>query len=177
MQVLRRFKRPNVASMIVLAVVALALAIGGTATAAKLITSKNIKNGTIKAVDISTSAKQSLRGQKGNTGPQGPQGAQGPAGPSAVARITVVDSPQAAFGPTDVVMSAIAFCPAGQLAVSGGGVSISDEELAATQATDSRDGWFVIGVDETDDGGEYVQARALCAPAGVAVAASGSSRE
>jgi hypothetical protein len=51
----------------------------GTATAASLITSADIKNGTIQAKDISKKAKRAL---KGNAGPQGPQGATGPQGPS-----------------------------------------------------------------------------------------------
>jgi hypothetical protein len=84
-----------------------------------------------------------------------------------------VNSAQITFG-LDVVKGATAFCPAGQRVVSGGGVSISDEQLAASQATADRTGWFVIGVDAYDDGGEYVQAQALCAPAGVAVASSAS---
>jgi hypothetical protein len=56
--------------------------------------------------------------------------------------------------------------------ISGGGVSISDEQLALSMATSDRSGWYVIGVDLYDGGGEYVQAQALCAPAGTAVAAS-----
>ena len=57
-----------------------AVAIGGTATAAKLITSKDIKNGTIKAADLSKSAKKALRGKRGATGAQGLPGATGPTG-------------------------------------------------------------------------------------------------
>ena len=73
-------------------------------------------------------------------------------------------------------MSAIAFCPAGQRAVSGGGTNIADEQLAETQPTDDRSGWGVIGVDLVDSGGEYVQATAVCGPAGTAVAASSRAR-
>lgn len=76
------------------------------------------------------------------------------------------------YGPSDIVQSALPFCPAGQRALSGGGVNIGDEQLTASSPTNDRSGWFVIGVDLTDNGGEYVQARALCAPAGQAVAAS-----
>ena len=45
-----------------------------SATAAFVVTSKNIKNGTIQTVDISAKAKRAL---KGNRGPQGFQGAPG----------------------------------------------------------------------------------------------------
>ena len=64
------------------------LAAVGTATAASLITSadiknntvqsKDIKNRTIQTKDMSGAAKRAL---KGNTGPQGLQGPQGPIGP------------------------------------------------------------------------------------------------
>jgi hypothetical protein len=55
--------------------------------------------------------------------------------------------------------------PTGQRVVSGGGASISDEQIAITQATSDRTGWLVAGIDLYDDGGEYLQAQALCAPA------------
>jgi hypothetical protein len=161
-----------------LAVVLFALS-GGVATAGKLITSKDIKNGTISTADLSTSAKRSLRGvtgPRGAAGSPGPQGPQGPAGPSAVGAITTIKSAQVPFGPRDVVMGAVAMCPAGQKALSGGGISVSDQELAASEPTNDRSGWFVIGIDLTENGGEYVQATALCAPAGQAVAASAPSR-
>ena len=168
---MHRFKRPNLATIIVAALAILALG-GGTASAAKLITGKQIKNGSIGTTDLSGSAKSAL---KGNSGPQGPQGPQGPAGPSVVGQSTLVRSAEVPFGP-DVVKSAIAFCPAGHRVVSGGGVSISDEQVAASVPTLSRDGWGVIGVDEIDNGGEYVQAYAICAPAGQAMAASVTSK-
>ena len=59
---------------------ALFVALGGTATAARLITSKDIKNGTIKTVDMSPSAKRALKGNRGATGPQGLAGPAGPTG-------------------------------------------------------------------------------------------------
>jgi hypothetical protein len=83
---------------------------------------------------------------------------------------------QVPFLSTDVVKSAVAYCPAGQKVISGGGTSVSDEQLAASEATCDRSGWFVIGIDLADNGGEYVQAQALCAASGKAVAASAPSR-
>lgn len=129
------------------------------------LTGKDVKNKSLTGADF----RGSVRGPRGF---QGPQGAQGPAGPTAVGQITVVRSPQVAYGPSDIVQIAIAFCPAGQRVISGGGVNIADEELAMTEAASDRSSWAVIGVDLTADGGEYVQAQALCAPAGQAVAAS-----
>lgn len=71
----------------VIACVATALLVGaGTATAAKLITGKDIKNGTIQARDLAPSVKAKLNaagqaGKNGTPGPMGPKGDTGPAGP------------------------------------------------------------------------------------------------
>ena len=82
----------------ILACVVTALVVGaGTATAAKLITSKDIKDGTIKSADIKNGGVQTKDIKKGTIkkdrlasklqqkidqpGPAGPAGAAGPAGP------------------------------------------------------------------------------------------------
>jgi Collagen triple helix repeat (20 copies) len=71
-----------------IAAVAAAVVAAASGTAATIvITSKNIKNGTIQAVDISTKAKRALKGNRGPRGAAGPagatgaQGATGPQGP------------------------------------------------------------------------------------------------
>ena len=68
----------------VVALIALFVALSGTATAGGLlITSRQIKNGTIQAVDINARTLRQLaarRGPAGAEGPPGPQGPQGPAG-------------------------------------------------------------------------------------------------
>jgi hypothetical protein len=97
---------------LIAAVVAAVIA-STTATAATIVvTSKNIKNGTIQLVDISPKAKKALRGQRGPQGPEGPEGPQG------VLRITAVRGPESAVGPG--AGSATAACPAGQQPISGG---------------------------------------------------------
>jgi hypothetical protein len=61
---------------------AVALLVSATsATAAFVVTSKNIKNGTIQTVDISAAAKRALKGNRGARGPAGMPGPQGPIGP------------------------------------------------------------------------------------------------
>lgn len=67
--------------VVVAFVLGLLLAGAGTATAARLITSKDIKNGTIKQKDLSKPVRTKLNapGPKGDTGAQGERG---PAGPS-----------------------------------------------------------------------------------------------
>jgi hypothetical protein len=69
------------------ALLALVTAMTGSAVAASLITSKQIKDGTIQTKDISKKTRTALKGKTGATGAQGAQGAQGikgdtgPAGP------------------------------------------------------------------------------------------------
>jgi hypothetical protein len=77
-------KRISPASVLAL-IVALFVVLTGTATAAKLITGAQIKNGSIGLVDLNAKAKKALKGQRGPvgaTGPQGPAGAAGPVGPA-----------------------------------------------------------------------------------------------
>jgi hypothetical protein len=77
-----------------LVAIVLVVTLGGTATAAGVakVTSKDIKNGTIRLVDVNKRAKAKLRGKRGLKGPRGragprgtqgitAQGLQGPAGP------------------------------------------------------------------------------------------------
>jgi hypothetical protein len=158
----------------VIALVALVFATAGGAVAATQITGSMIARGTITGKNVKndsltpTDFRGSVRGPRGR---QGAQGAQGPPGPTALGQVTTVTSAQVPYGPSDTVQTAIAFCPTGQRAISGGGANVADEQLAASIPSGARSGWGVIGVDLVDNGGEYVQAYALCAPAGQAVAA------
>src|SRR3954464_14635548 len=63
------------------ALVALLVAMSGSAVAASLITSKQIKDGTIQTKDLAKKARASLKGEPGRAGVPGPAGAVGPAGP------------------------------------------------------------------------------------------------
>src|SRR5215212_8370748 len=75
---LRRF-RPS-GSMVV-ALLALVMAMSGSAVAASLITSKQIKDGTIQTKDISKKARTALKATRGSVGPAGATGPAGPIGP------------------------------------------------------------------------------------------------
>ena len=84
----------------VIALLALFVALTGTAgAAAVLVTSAQIKNGTIQLADISPKAQNALRGRRGPAGPAGGQGPQGPAGPQgppgsgAAALFAIVNEP------------------------------------------------------------------------------------
>lgn len=141
-----------------------------TAGAASLITSAQIKNGTIQTRDLSSSAKRTLKGNAGTRGATGQRGPAGPAGPSAVGQLARYES-TTTVAPFDAGY-AIAACPAGQRAVSGGYVSISaDGEAFFSYDAGTRAGW-AVGLDNLDSSVEGdLTAYVYCAPAGVAVAA------
>jgi hypothetical protein len=116
--------RPSAA--LVVSSLALLVGLSGTAIAAKgLITSKEIKDGTIQVKDLSAAAKKALKGQRGPQGLQGPQGQQGQQGPQ---------GPKGSFDPAKVqafnsatlsvpgftTVEFIASCPAGSVIISGG---------------------------------------------------------
>ena len=84
------FKGRRFTPAMIVAMIALAVALSGTAVAgtAKLITGSQIANGTIKLAHLNQSAKGALKGERGATGSRGPagaQGAQGPVGPQGAA--------------------------------------------------------------------------------------------
>jgi hypothetical protein len=108
----------NIKGWMIVAVAAISVMLvgAGGATAASFITSKDIKNGTIKMADISSSAKRAL---KGNAGSQGSQGVQGPAGGFDPAKVVYVEGPMVTAPAGEAAVS-VAYCPAGTKAISGG---------------------------------------------------------
>jgi hypothetical protein len=66
---------------LIAAVVAAVVAAASGTAATIVVTSKNIKNGTIQTVDISAKAKKALKGNRGPRGLRGRQGLQGALGP------------------------------------------------------------------------------------------------
>jgi hypothetical protein len=66
--------------VVIAAVLAALISGAGTAVAARLITSKEIKDGTIQIKDLSVSARGTLGARRGPQGAQGPAGPQGQAG-------------------------------------------------------------------------------------------------
>jgi hypothetical protein len=96
----------------IVAFMALFAVLGGSAYAAKKITGKDIRNGSIGLADLSSSAKRAL---KGNRGAQGPAGL---AGTAAVLNAQVVEAVMT-IQPGDV-NGPQAFCPAGKVVVGTG---------------------------------------------------------
>lgn len=163
---------------LVIGFLALFAVLGGTATAAKLITSADIRNGTIKTADLSASAKRALKGQRGPAGPQGapgaagaagPQGLQGPAGPSLLSEI--LEYGGATEVPAGEVFEGSIDCPPGERAVTGGYYVGGSATVYASLATGDRTGW-VIAVDNTEGTAPApAEAYVYCAETGHAVAA------
>ena len=78
---LRKFK-PRAPGLLIALVVLAVAATSGSAVAGSLITSKQIKDGTIKYKDVHKRARTKLKGATGPQGSQGPQGDQGAPGPA-----------------------------------------------------------------------------------------------
>jgi hypothetical protein len=103
---------------IVVVVVAL-VTVGSTSAAYKvIITSKDIKNGTIQPIDLSAKAKRTLRGTRGQNGEVGPPGAQGIQGPPGIQNVTIVTTSVSV--PSISLRYGFSPCPAGQNPISGG---------------------------------------------------------
>jgi hypothetical protein len=151
-------RRPSPASLI--AVLALFVALGGTAVAANYVITSTRQ--------IKPSVLRRLRGKRG---PQGPQGAPGT---SAVAALSVVVGPENTIFAGDAE-SSVATCPAGWRVLSGGGSAITGHAngMAVSDSSVDRQSWFVVGGNTSGVNGT-VQAVAYCAPSGQAVAASRS---
>lgn len=106
-------------SAIIAGVVAM-LVSSASATAAFVVTSKNIKNGTIQTIDLSAKARKALKGNVGPAGARGPAGPQGPPGFVGATRIVSATFPvpsNTAGSPQTVS------CPAGTGVISGGVIS------------------------------------------------------
>jgi hypothetical protein len=132
--------------------VAVALVTAGGSVAALVVTSKNIRDGTIQLVDISPKAKKTLRGQRGLRGPQGIQAISG-----------VRSSPS--LIPPGASGSAEASCPAGERPISGGfgGSPGGGMTIVNSTVSPSGGGWLVIAVNESTRVGT-VGAVAYCSP-------------
>jgi hypothetical protein len=136
----------------------------GSATAAFVVTSKNIKNGTIQVVDISKKAQRALKGKRG------PQGLNGVDGAPGATNVTV-----RTFSLTVAPLAdawAFIICPDGQRATGGGARAVPGLLVYDTHPTNAGGnasapgetpvGWRV-GVDNFLNSSQTVTAYAVCA--------------
>jgi hypothetical protein len=171
---------------VLVGVVASMLLVGGAgATAATLITGKQIKDGTITGKDVknkSLTAKDfrgSVQGPTGLQGPTGPQGATGPQGPRGLqgavgtGGIVSVESVHGADVPVTIGQSSVeatVLCPAGETAFGGGGVAgdgdaVLTDSYSISQVSPPRTGWLVIARN-LGGNADTVHATAVCAKLG-----------
>jgi hypothetical protein len=140
---LRRTMKNALIAAIVSAVVA-----STTATAATIvITSKNIKNGTVQLVDISPKAKAALRGRIGPRGPSGFGSIQRHSAAVPLGR--------------NIPRSVSASCPAGTTIV-GGGFESGQEVTVYSSKPIAGEAWEVTGVYTGGNLLSGLQVHALC---------------
>jgi hypothetical protein len=137
---------------VVLGILALVIAMTGSAVGASLITGKQIKNSSITGKDVKNKSltksdfKGSVRGARGLTGAQGPPGATGGTLP----------------------------CDDGQKIVSGGFEYTAPDgkgRIVASEASETLDGWVVVLDNSESTEPATLGADALCAGTGQAVGA------
>jgi len=140
-------KRLPSPSMVV-ALVALGVALGGSAVAASssLITGAQIKNHSIGFNDLSKTAVAKLRGQRGPvgaegpTGPDGSTGADGAAGGFDPAKVQIVQGDVGTVEPGQVG-TVYALCPAGTIEVGGGGYASIGRMALSGPSANGQPGW------------------------------------
>jgi hypothetical protein len=173
---MRNLKRPSVW----LGTAAVVLAMGGTATAASMVTSAQIKDGTIAAKDIkrgaigpaqlSLAAKAGMQGATGSQGPAGPAGALGAPGAPGLAGIERVESAHFSLAPGQYSPNVTANCSPGKVVI-GTGYYGSLAETNYVKAYTSFVGGFMVNNSSITLTGLHFQAICASASSG-AVAAS-----
>jgi hypothetical protein len=139
---------------LIAAVVAAVVAAASGTAATILVTSKNIKNGTIQLVDLNGKTKQALKGKRGPRGFEGPVGDQGPSGvpgqPGQSLRLTQAYSDRATAQPGSFAF-VNAVCPQGTEVVGGGHATenVGTAKLMPSNAYpigmgDGRSAWYVV---------------------------------
>lgn len=149
------------------AIVAVLSMASGAAATRVLITSKDIKNGTIRPIDLSAAAKKTMRGKqgvqgvRGARGPTGVRGFQGNPGPPGFTDVLRNDN----LGPISPNASGTvsAVCIGGYKAV-GGGFETTDPNVSVYSSKPSASGfgWDVSARNSGTDPAA-LQAYVLCA--------------
>jgi Collagen triple helix repeat (20 copies) len=116
--------RRRITPSLVLSLLALFVALSGTAFAAKYVitSTKQIKPSVRKALkgNRGPTGPRGLQGLQGPQGPAGAQGAQGPAGPAATVGVVTVTSPHEFLPPGGFTTDLRAICPPGMVVVGTG---------------------------------------------------------
>jgi Collagen triple helix repeat (20 copies) len=123
---------------------AVALATASSSTAAFVVTSKTIKDGTIQIVDLSAKAKQALKGNRGQKGATGPRGADGLPGATGAAGSQGPPGPQGPPGHLATLdqVEGLPCSPSGQ----AGLTHLRSDRLGARYGTDDLAGYDLVGL-------------------------------
>lgn len=149
-----------------LACVAIALVAPSMADGARrLITGKEIKDGSITTRDLAKSARPQAgkQGAPGPAGPVGPAGATGPAGSAAAIRTVRVEGVTVSVAPGGFSPTATAACPAGMKLTGGGFIAEPSSNFAVGRSVGSTvaEEWLVNARNEGGFAGQ-VRAVAYC---------------
>jgi hypothetical protein len=158
-------RRPSPA--LIVALVALLVASSGTATAALVMTGKNIQDGTITAKDVKNRTlgtkkltKKAVSSLKGQRGPAGPQGLAGPGGATGVQGVqgpkgdTGAAGPQGPKGDTGVAQVTTR---TGAIAFTANGTAEHKDHAVMCQAGETVvGGGYGLPQDFIDTGAGYV---------------------
>lgn len=157
-----------------------AVGIAGTAGAARFITGRDIKNGSIGLVDLSRAARHALQGRTGPAGPAGPQGAQGPqgtpgttgpAGAPGPSSLSTTIRTQSFEGLPESFAEGEVRCPDGMVAIGG---SVSPGALIPVYDAPSEDGrgWEGAAYNSSTTTTFRMLVTVICTPGDASVVAS-----
>jgi hypothetical protein len=152
----------------VVALVALGMALGGTAVAGgQLITGAQIRDHSIALKDLTPRTVRALRGQRGVRGPAGLQGSVGPAGPEGLPGTIAPNKVSFQQSPTSTIAAgtvgqAQALCPAGSFVISGGGFTNGQGLWSSSPSTSGTQSGWTIGATAYSSLNSTLTAYAVC---------------
>jgi hypothetical protein len=159
---------------LIVSIVAVVIVSAGSATAATMVTSKQIKNGTITSKDIRNRSVTSVDLKAGTVGTRQLTAATVTELQATVAttQVTTSEPIVAVSNGTDYAPhSAVAMCPEGQVALGGGGAYSTRMEHTSIglnrpvmDAAGKARGWEVGGRPSDTDGSQRLEVYAICSP-------------
>jgi hypothetical protein len=163
-----RNERRRIGAALVLSTLALVVALSSTAEARRLIGSFDIRDGSIRGVDIHRSTIPLDRLQRNvrvailSHGARGPAGPAGPTGAIDLGRIHVRQGSSASVGNTNSA-SRTASCASGEKAIGGGATTsqTAGANLAESSPNASDTGW-TVSVHNTSGGSIDITPVAVC---------------
>jgi hypothetical protein len=166
-----RVLRHRPSGALLVALVALFVALGGTAVASGWVITR--------IGQIKPSVRHQLRGNAGPQGPQGPAGPTGATGPAGIPGVVMVESAMVTLA-SGAVNGTFASCPAGDVALGGGWDGGTTPPVLATVAYNDPIGndtaWNVTMVDNQSGQSSTFAAVVECAPAASGAAIAHVSR-